>query len=508
MSRNALLSVFDKTGLVDLAQALIDLDFQLISTGGSFKTIAAAGLPVRQVADVTGHPEILDGRVKTLHPRIHGGLLADRSKQDHLQELERLDIAAIDLVVCNLYPFAQTVASSPPLADCLEMIDIGGPTMVRAAAKNFPSVLILVDPADYDRALQTLRAPSPEDLRLRRRLAAKAFAHVAEYDRLIADFLAEDDAIEPFPAAVTLELDRDFLPRYGENPHQAAAVYRQRRGHGLLGGMVKLHGKELSWNNLLDVDAARRTVALFDEPAVVIVKHNNPCGIGRGRDLVEAYLRALACDPVSAFGSIIAVNRPLDVDLAQALDDLFVEVITAPEVVKPAFDRLSRKKNLRILRCPVQEPAGLEWRSIDGGFLAQTPDDGRDQVDAWQVVTHRRPSADENAALELAWKAARAVKSNAIVLARRDQTIGIGAGQMSRVDACEIALRKAQGKVAGAVAASDAFFPFRDGFDLLADAGIKAVIQPGGSVRDPEVIAAADEKHVAMVFTARRHFRH
>jgi len=512
-AQRALLSVFDKRGLLDLARTLSALGVELVSTGGSKKFLEENGLPVIPVAEVTGHPEILDGRVKTLHPRIHGGILAERARASHLAELREHHIDRIDLVICNLYPFEQTVASGASPSEIIEMIDIGGPSMIRAAAKNFHGVAVLVDPADYGRVAEALTAGDghlPEALR--RELALKAFRHTAHYDAAISAWFAksESNANEDsaFPRRRTLELELDFVPRYGENPHQPSAVYHTAGGRGLFGGMEKLHGKELSWNNLLDTDAARRTVALFAQPTCVIVKHNNPCGIGRGANLAEAYHRALASDPTSAFGSIVAVNRPIDPAFVDAMADLFVEVLTAPDFSPEALDKLRAKKNLRILRCPPHQAGEIELRAIEGGFLAQVPDEGPDQVESWTCVTTRQPSEEEQAALELAWKAARSVKSNAIVIASRDQTLGIGAGQMSRVDSCHLAISKAQGSVQGAVAASDAFFPFRDGLDLLADAGIVAVVQPGGSVRDAELIAAANEKGISMLLTGRRHFRH
>ena len=510
-AQRALLSVYDKKGLLDLARTLSSLGIELVSTGGSKKYLEDHGFAVTSVAAVTGHPEILDGRVKTLHPRIHGGILALRSRAAHLESLREHGIGRIDLVVCNLYPFAATLASGASFEEVIEMIDIGGPSMIRAAAKNFHGVAVVVDPADYQRVGAALEAGDGRvDDSLRRELALKAFRHTAQYDAAIAAWLGKEEAAGEgdYPASSRLELELDFLPRYGENPHQSAAVYHTVGGRGLFGGMEKLHGKELSYNNLLDTDAARRTVALFDEPTCVIVKHNNPCGIGRGASPAEAYARAYACDPVSAFGSIIALNRPVDLAFAEAMAELFVEVLTAPDFAPDALDKLRAKKNLRLLRCPLYQPGEIELRAVEGGFLAQPADDGPDTPASWTCVTERQVSDEERAALELAFKAARAVKSNAIVIARRDATIGIGAGQMSRVDSCHLAISKAQSPVAGAVAASDAFFPFRDGLDLLADAGIVAVVQPGGSVRDAELIAAANEKGISMLLTGRRHFRH
>jgi phosphoribosylaminoimidazolecarboxamide formyltransferase/IMP cyclohydrolase len=495
-ARRALVSVYDKRGLEDLARGLARLGIEIVSTGGTLRFLQEKGIPVTAVSDVTGFPEILDGRVKTLHPRIHGGILADRSADGHLEQIAEHGIERIDLVVVNLYPFREM--------QTIEMIDIGGPAMVRAAAKNFGGVGVVVDPADYAEVLSALEAGGgvlPEALR--RRLAAKAFGHTQSYDSAVASWLGGEERL-------SLELDRTMELRYGENPHQSGAVHATAGGPGVLGGFRQLQGKELSWNNLLDADAARKIVALFEEPAVVIVKHNNPCGVGRGADLVEAYRRALATDPVSAFGSIIALNRPADGALAEAMAELFVEVLLAPGFDEAARERFSAKKNLRVLECPPYQPApgDLELRPIDGGFLAQPPDAVPDDPSGWTCPTKRQPTPEERRALDLAWKVCRYVKSNAIVVANADQTVGIGAGQMSRVDSCRLATEKAQLPVQGAVAASDAFFPFRDGLDVLARAGITAVVQPGGSVRDGEVVAAADEQGIAMLLTGTRHFRH
>ena len=508
-ARRALVSVFDKTGLEELARGLARLGIEIVSTGGTLKFLEEKGIPVTAVSEVTGFPEILDGRVKTLHPKIHGGILANRSVPAHLDALAEHDIGRVDVVVVNLYPFRETVARGASFADTLEMIDVGGPTMVRAAAKNFGGVAVVVDPADYPAVLAALeegKGAVPEPLR--RRLALKAFQATAGYDAAISGWLA---AQEPgFPETKTLELRREMVLRYGENPHQSGAVYAVEDGPGVFGGLRALQGKELSWNNLLDADAARKMAALFAEPAVVIVKHNNPCGIGRGEDLAAAYRRALATDPVSAFGSVIAVNREADGALAEALADLFVEVLLAPGFDGAARERFAAKKNLRLIEAPLYRPSAgdVELRALDGGFLAQPPDAFPDDEAAWTCPTRRQPAAEERRALEFAWKVVRYVKSNAIVVANGDQTVGVGAGQMSRVDSCRLAVEKAQLLVAGCAAASDAFFPFRDGLDVLARAGVTAVIQPGGSKRDGEVIAAADEAGMAMVFTGVRHFRH
>jgi len=525
MMRRALISVFDKTGLAEMARGLDRLGVEMVSTGGTLAALRELGVPVTAVAEVTGFPEILGGRVKTLHPRIHGGILAKRSDTGHAAELAAHGIAPIDLVIVNLYPFQKTVASGASFAEAIEMIDVGGPTMVRAAAKNFDGVAVVVDPADYAEVLAALTSEEAEaggagvvPEAMRRRLAVKAFRHTQAYDAAIAEWLdapppGEGSKHSAFPGRLQVDLERTMELRYGENPHQGGAVYARTGGPGVLGGFRQLQGKELSWNNVLDADAARKMAALLAEPAVVIVKHNNPCGVGRGADLSAAYRRALATDPVSAFGSILAVNRPADGDLAAALADLFVEVLLAPGFTAEARERFAAKKNLRLLECPLYRPDSgeLELRPVDGGFLAQPPDALPDDPSAWSCPTRRQPTADERRALDLAWKVCRYVKSNAIVVANGDQTVGIGAAQMSRVDSCRLAVEKAREHglpLAGTSAASDAFFPFRDGLDALAKAGVTAVIQPGGSKRDDEVIAAADEQGVAMVVTGVRHFRH
>jgi phosphoribosylaminoimidazolecarboxamide formyltransferase/IMP cyclohydrolase len=513
-ARRALVSVSHKEGLAEFARGLVRLGVEIVSTGGTARHLQEIAVPVTPVDVVTGFPEILDGRVKTLHPAIHGGVLADRARSAHLAQLREHGIVPIDLVVVNLYPFQETAArAGASFGDVIEMIDIGGPCLLRAAAKNHEGVAVVVDPGDYP---QVLAALEQEDgvvpAELRRRLALKAFRHTQAYDAAIADWLerAGSGELEAFPVRLRVELARELVPRYGENPHQPAAVYRAADGKGLFGGLDQLQGKELSWNNLLDADAARKLVSLFRAPAVVVVKHNNPCGVGRGATLEEAFRRALECDPVSAFGSIVALNAPADVALAEAMRELFVEVLVAPGYDAEALRVYGAKKNLRVLRCPAFAPrAGeIELRAVDGGYLAQRPDLEPEDPDAWRCVTRRAPSAAERRALELAWSVSRHVKSNAIVLASEHQTVGIGAGQMSRVDSCRLAVEKARLPVAGTAAASDAFFPFRDGLDLLAAAGVRAVAQPGGSVRDDEVIEAANERDVAMVFTGRRHFKH
>ncbi len=526
--RRALVSVFDKTGLEDLGSGLAKLGVEIISTGGTARQLAAGGVAVTAVSEITGHPEILHGRVKSLHPRIFGGILADRRRSEHRDELEQHEIPPIDLVAVNLYPFEDAAAAPDATVDgAVEMIDIGGPSMVRAAAKNFANVAVVVDPSDYPVVLAALESEGGLSEDVRRGLALKAFRHTRSYDAAIADWLSNGrlvrESSDPpppkvdhasLPATVGIELEQILQPRYGENPHQAAAVYRQAGGGGVFGGFRQLQGKELSWNNLLDADAARKLSALFDgpeeDPVVVIVKHNNPCGVGRGATLVEAYERALACDPVSAFGSIIAVNQPFDGALAEAMAKLFVEVVTAPSYEAAALERLGRKKNLRLLECPAFSPVPGQWelRAIEGGFLGQQIDAAPEDPAGWNCPTRAQPDAAQLRALDFAWKVCRATKSNAIVVTNEHQTVGIGAGQMSRVDSCRIALDKAQLELAGTVAASDAFFPFRDGVDTLAAAGVTAIAQPGGSVRDDEIVAAADEHGIAMALTGRRHFKH
>jgi phosphoribosylaminoimidazolecarboxamide formyltransferase/IMP cyclohydrolase len=518
--RRALLSVFDKRGLAGFARGLSRLDFEILSTGGTLRALADAGVPAVSVSQVTGFPEILDGRVKTLHPAIHGGILADRGKPAHAEQLAAHGLAPIDLVAVNLYPFRETVAVGASFAQAIEMIDIGGPAMVRAAAKNHDGVAVVVDPADYEEVLAALQAAFEEQrgialpAALRRHLAAKAFRHTAEYDAAVADWLEGqigDRSGEPsgrFPERWTLALERVAIPRYGENPHQAAAVYRRLDGPGVLGGFRQLGGKDLSYNNLLDADAARRIAASFAEPAVAIVKHNNPCGVAVGSDLATAFARALATDPVSAYGGIVAANRPADGAFAAAVAELFAEVVVAPGFEDGALARLAEKKNLRILDAPSPTKGEIELRSISGGLLAQAADDADDDPASWTCPTQRKPEPEERRALDLAWRVARYVKSNAIVLADAGGTVGIGAGQMSRVDSCRLAVEKARLPTAGTAAASDAYFPFRDGLDVLAAAGVRAIVHPGGSKRDPEVVAAADEHGIAMLLTGVRHFRH
>ena len=524
--RRALISVYDKTGLLPFARALAERGVLLISTGGSSKALADAGLAVTDVASITGFPEMLDGRVKTLHPAIHGGILARRDLASHRDALAKHDIGEIDLVVSNLYPFEATVASGAGWEDCIEKIDIGGPSLIRGAAKNHDFVTVVTDPADYDTVLADLAANNgATTLLTRRKLAGMAYARTSAYDAAIAAWMAAERG-ETFPTTLSIAGERKQLLRYGENPHQEAAFYAiAKDGRPGVATATQLQGKELSYNNLNDTDAAFEAVAEFDQPAVAIIKHANPCGVAMGASLIEAYRRALACDPVSAFGGIIALNRPLDAATAEAVASLFAEVIIAPSVDAAAREILARKTQLRLLATggmPDPAGAGMTFRSLSGGFLIQNRDAGRVSESSLQVVTKRAPTAAEMADLLFAFRVAKHVKSNAIVYAKNGATVGIGAGQMSRVDSSRIAAwkaaeagiaaangdKQAASPAIGSVVASDAFFPFADGLLAAAEAGATAIIQPGGSKRDPEVIAAADEKGLAMVFTGLRHFRH
>jgi phosphoribosylaminoimidazolecarboxamide formyltransferase/IMP cyclohydrolase len=509
--KRALLSVSDKSGVVDLARALGALGVDILSTGGTARLLQKEGIAVTEVSAHTGFAEMLDGRVKTLHPKIHGGLLARRDLPEHMEAIRAEGIAPIDLLAVNLYPFAATVADPDcTLEAAIENIDIGGPAMLRAGAKNYVGVVVLVDPADYARALSELRAGDVSEA-TRFELAKKAFAHTAAYDGAIANYLSSRDG--GFPETLTLQLHKLQDLRYGENPHQRAAFYRDARAiAGSLASYRQVQGKELSYNNIADADAAWECVKSFADPACVIVKHANPCGVAIGNDLLEAYDRALRCDPVSAFGGILAFNRALDRATAQALGNQFAEVIIAPRVEAEAQRELAAKPSLRVLEVPVShEVQPHDYKRVGGGLLVQASDSQLLDEKALKVVTKKKPSDAQRADLLFAWRVAKFVKSNAIVFCAGGATLGIGAGQMSRLDSVRVAALKAKDAkldLKGAVVASDAFFPFRDGLDALADAGAAAVIQPGGSVRDAEVIAAADERGIAMVFTGMRHFRH
>jgi len=514
--KRALISVSDKTGVVDLARGLAALGAEILSTGGTAKTLRDTGIAVTDVAAYTGSPEILDGRVKTLHPKIHGGLLGRRSNPKHVAEMQQHAISPIDVVVVNLYPFEATISTpNCSFEDAIENIDIGGPSMLRSAAKNHADVLVVVDPGDYARVLDALKTDTVTPA-LRQELAAKVFQHTARYDSLIASYLAqqgEGTSSTRFPAVLSLLYERGEILRYGENPHQQGAFYRDSTSREPSVSRAKtLHGKAMSYNNYLDANSALELVKEFDEPVAVIVKHNNPCGVALGANPVEAYVRARETDPVSAFGGVIALNRPVDMATARAITSTFVEVVVAPGYAEDALAELKRKKDLRLLEVgPLSGTTrdGLDLKKLVGGLIVQDRDLGAlGDLRALPVPTRRRPTDDEYAACAFAWTVCKHVKSNAIVYARAGQTVGIGAGQMSRVDSVKLAGMKAVLPIKGCVMASDAFFPFRDGLDAAAQAGITAVIQPGGSIRDQEIVKAADEHDMAMILTGMRHFRH
>ncbi len=515
--KRALLSVSDKSGIVEFARALTGLGVTLLSTGGTAKLLEKAGVPATEVCAHTGSPEMLDGRVKTLHPKIHGGILARRDSREHMAAIERAGIEPIDLVVVNLYPFQATVADPAcRLEDAIENIDIGGPALLRSAAKNHGSVAAVVDPADYARVLDELRAQGSVCAGTRFDLAKKAFAHTAAYDGAIANYLTSVDAAgrrSAWPGVLNLQFAKLQDMRYGENPHQSAAFYRDAQAvPGGIAGYRQLQGRELSYNNVADADAAWECVKSFMEPACVIVKHANPCGAATAHGPLAAYEKAFSTDPTSAFGGILAFNRALDRAAAEAVGRQFAEVVIAPRIEPEARAEFAKKPNLRILEVPLaHEVNALDLKRVGGGLLVQSTDAQVMERAALKVVTKTKPDEAQLADLLFAWRVAKYVKSNAIVFARDGMTLGVGAGQMSRVDSARIAALKAGAaglKLKGAVAASDAFFPFRDGLDLVVDAGAAAVIQPGGSVRDDEVIAAAEERGIAMVFTGIRHFRH
>jgi phosphoribosylaminoimidazolecarboxamide formyltransferase/IMP cyclohydrolase len=512
--RRALIGVSDKAGLLELATGLHANGVEIVSTGGTAKVIAAAGVPVTPVEEVTGFPESLDGRVKTLHPRVHAGLLADLRKPSHVEQLSSLGITPFDLLVVNLYPFEQTVASGASVDECVEQIDIGGPAMVRAAAKNHASVAVVVDPTRYDWVLDQVRGGgfTIDD---RRALALAAYRHTASYDIAVASwmgsFLSTDDDGSGFPGWVGASWQRENVLRYGENPHQRAALYTAPGGGGLASA-EQLHGKEMSYNNYVDADAAWRAAHDHSQPCVAIIKHANPCGVAvANEDIAEAHRKAHACDPLSAFGGVIAANREVSVDMAEQVAEVFTEVIVAPSYADGAVEVLARKKNVRILVAAPPQRGGVEYRAVSGGLLMQSQDildaDGDDPA-KWTLATG--PAGDEQtmADLAFAWRSCRAVKSNAILIAKDGATIGVGMGQVNRVDAAKLAVSRGGDRVAGAVAASDAYFPFPDGLEVLTGAGVRAIVQPGGSVSDPKVIAAAEAAGISLYLTGTRHFAH
>ncbi|MEO3808843.1 bifunctional phosphoribosylaminoimidazolecarboxamide formyltransferase/IMP cyclohydrolase [Sphaerisporangium sp. B11E5] len=509
--RRALITVYDKSGLEELVRALDAAGVEIVSTGGTASKIASFGVPVTPVESLTGFPECLGGRVKTLHPRVHAGLLADGANPSHVKQLEELEIEPFQLVVVNLYPFQETVASGASPEECVEQIDIGGPAMIRAAAKNHGTVAVVTDPRRYADVLAAIEAGGFTETD-RRRLAAAAYAHTASYDTVVASWFAnvytpEEDSAWPGFMGATWQ--RRAVLRYGENPHQGAALYSG--GTDGLANAEQLHGKEMSYNNYVDADAAWRAAWDFAEPAVAIIKHANPCGLAVGADVAEAHRKAHACDPVSAYGGVIAVNGEVTAELAEQIAPIFTEVVVAPSFAPEALDVLTKKKNIRLLRCPGGPVNPAEFRRIDGGLLAQTVD----RVDApgddpasWELKAGEPASPEVLADLAFAWRACRSVKSNAILLASGGATVGVGMGQVNRVDSARLAVARAEDRAAGSVGASDAFFPFADGLEVLIEAGVKAVVEPGGSVRDEEVIAAAAKAGVTLYFTGTRHFFH
>jgi len=506
--RRALLAVYDKQGVVDLARALVETGASLVSSGGTAATLLDAGLPVTPVDEVTGSPEMLGGRVKTLHPAVHAGILADRRKQDHVDQLAEHGIEPFDLVVVNLYPFRETAASGAGFDDVIEKIDIGGPAMVRAAAKNFESVGIVVEPSRYEAIVQELLHEGGLTRDTRRALAAAAYAHTAAYDAAVASWFAEHEADEGLPPYVGLAYEKIGDLRYGENPHQRGALYREATGSGPLGGARVLQGKDMSFNNWLDAYAAYELAAAMPAGSAVIVKHNNPCGAAATSSLADSYRAAFACDEVSAFGGIVAFHGEADAEAAEAMAEVFTEVVIAPSFTEGAIEAYGGRPNLRVVEAPLPTAAGLDVRPLPGGALVQDRDLVTETRNEWKVVSSREPSAREWADLELAWTIAWRVKSNSIVLVRDGATVGVGAGQMSRVDSSWIATRKAGDRARGAVVASDAFFPFPDALEVAADAGCTAVIHPGGSKGDETVLAAAEQRGMAVVLSGTRHFRH
>ncbi|GAB6891312.1 IMP cyclohydrolase [Geobacillus stearothermophilus] len=509
--KRALISVSNKEGIIPFAKQLAELGVDIISTGGTKRALEEAGVPVISISDVTGFPEILDGRVKTLHPAIHGGILAVRSDERHQAALKEHGIRPIDLVVVNLYPFQQTIAKPDvTLAEAIENIDIGGPTMVRAAAKNYADVAIVVDPADYPMVIEELKTTGSIQAKTRQQLAAKAFRHTAAYDAMIAEYLT-GLAGEEYPETLTVTYTKKQSLRYGENPHQSAAFYAKPLGAAFsIAKAAQLHGKELSYNNINDANAAINLIREFQEPAAAAIKHMNPCGVGVGATLLEAFTKAYEADPVSIFGGIVAVNREVDKETAERMHDIFLEIVIAPSFSDEALAILTKKKNIRLLTLDFAAPDVKEKTlvSVNGGLLVQEADKYTLEDAEWNIVTKREPTEAEREQLRFAWKVVKHVKSNAIVLAKNGMTVGVGAGQMNRVGAANIAIEQAGEQAVGAVLASDAFFPMDDTVEAAAKAGITAIIQPGGSIRDADSIRKADEYGMAMVFTGVRHFKH
>lgn len=513
--KRALISVSDKTGIVEFARALAAHGVELISTGGTKSLLEKEGVPVIGISDVTGFPEIMDGRVKTLHPAVHSGLLAVRDNAEHQAQMKELGLDYIDIVVVNLYPFKETI-SKPDVAyeEAIENIDIGGPTMLRSAAKNHAFVTVVVDAADYGKVIEEIQAGGDTTLETRRALAAKVFRHTAAYDSLISNYLTAQTTGESFPETLTVTYEKVQSLRYGENPHQRAAFYREPLAvAGSLTAAEQLHGKELSYNNINDANAALAIVSEFDGPAVAAVKHMNPCGVGIGASVYEAYRKAYESDPTSIFGGIVAANRTIDEVTAKLLSEIFLEIVIAPEFTPEALDILTKKKNIRLMRTgmipsPANRYAAMQLTSVNGGLLVQDTDVHHVKEEDLKVITNREPSAEEMEQLRVGWNIVKHVKSNAIVLVKDGMTVGIGAGQMNRVGAARIAIEQAGEKAKGAVLASDAFFPMGDTLELAAAAGITAVIQPGGSIRDEESIQVANQQGMAMVMTGIRHFKH
>ncbi|WP_077369944.1 bifunctional phosphoribosylaminoimidazolecarboxamide formyltransferase/IMP cyclohydrolase [Anaerosalibacter sp. Marseille-P3206] len=509
--KRALISVWDKCGVVDFAKELVSLGWEIISTGGTKKVLEEAGLEVIDVEDVTGFPEAFDGRVKTLHPKIHGGILHVRDNEKHVETLKSLDIAPIDLIVNNLYPFKQTIQKEGVThEEIIENIDIGGPSMIRAAGKNYEYVTVIVDPRDYEVVLSELKAEGKTSINTRRRLACKVFEHTSQYDTLISNyFMSLDD--EFLPETLTLTFEDKAELRYGENPHQKAAFYKEIGDiSGTISSANKLHGKELSFNNINDANGALEILKSFEEPTVVAVKHTNPCGIGSADTILEAYKKAYECDKVSIFGGIIAANREIDVDTAKLINEIFIEIVMAPSYTEEALKVLTSKKNIRILEIPdimKNDYKAYDMKKVLGGLLVQELDT-EVGIEDLEIVTKREPSKEEMKDLLFAWKAVKNVKSNSVVLAKDSATIGIGMGQVNRIWAVEQAIEHAGEKVVGSVLASDGFFPFSDSIEALGKAGVTAVIQPGGSIRDEDSIKAADEAGITMIFTHKRHFKH